>query len=157
MFGPGLQIPPPVGQARRQDDLQDIFPRHPGGRVEPGQQLQPELDVLGGVAHHQGPLGGPGGGLDADDVPQGHGEQAVGVVFREVLPGGERQPGEIAQTADGVQAHSQAVELLAVEFHLAVSPGQGALEALQLQQFQLLPVHGLEFRLAHVSSSSSSQ
>ncbi len=42
------------------------------------------------------------------------------------------------------------VELLAVEFHLTVSSGQSALEALQLQQFQFPPVHGLNFRLAHV-------
>ena len=63
----------------------------------------------------------------------------------------QRQPGQIAQAADGLQAQAQAVELLAVEFHLTVSPGQGALEALQLQQFQLFPVHGLDFRLAHVA------
>ena len=67
-----------------------------------------------------------------------------------------RQAGEIAQAADGLRAQAQAVELVAVEFHLTVSPGQGALEALQLQQFQFFPVHGLKFGLAHVVTSVDS-
>ena len=36
-----------------------------------GQEFQPEFDVLGGIAHHQGLFRGAGGGQDADDVRSG--------------------------------------------------------------------------------------
>ena len=125
----------------------------PAATYKPGQKLQPEFQVRGGIAHHQGLFRGAGGGQDADDVPERHGEEAVRVVFRQVAPGGAGQPGQIVQAPDVVQVQPQLVEPAAVELHLTVSPGEGALEALQLQQFQFPPVHGLNFRLAHVSTS----
>ena len=149
VFGPGLEVPAPVGQARRQDYLQDVFPGDSGSGVQTGQELQPELEVRGGVAHHQGLFRGAGGGQDADDVPERHGEQAVRVVFRQVAPGGAGEPGQITQAPDVIQVQPLLVEPAAVELHLTVSPGEGALETLQLEQFQFPPVHGLNFRLAH--------
>ncbi len=150
IFGPGLEVPAPVGQPRGQDYLYDVFPGHSRGRVHAGQELQPEFQVRRGIAHHQGLFRGAGRGQDADDVTERHREQAVGVVFRQVVPGGAGEPGQILEALDVIQVQPQLVELAAVELHLTVSPGEGALEALQLQQFQFPPVHGLNFRLAHV-------
>ena len=78
-------------------DLGDVAVVGAGGDGEPAHELGPRVEVGLRVAADHRLAGGPGRGVDLDDLAHGHGEQAVGVVVAEVRLLGERQAGEVVQ------------------------------------------------------------
>ena len=108
-----------------------------GGQAAAGQ-FGPVVQVAGGIAHHHGLAGGAAGGVQADDVVTGHGEQAEGVIVAQVLLFGEGQVLQIGQALDVAGFDAALVKAFAVEGHIGIDTGTKILQAAQLQGFDIL-------------------
>ena len=118
--------------------LDHVAPVQAAGREGPHHHLGPDVQVTLGVGHHGGLAGGAGGGVQADDLLHGAGEEAEGVGVAQV---GLEREGEARQVLQALQIRRCHLPLLAAgaeERDPLVGPAHDALEPLQLEAAQLL-------------------
>ena len=99
--------------------LDDVMLGEAGGREDAGGALGPGAKVVSGVADDDGPAGRGGGGVDADDVAERHGEHVVRVAAAEVVPGGEGKVAERLEASHFLEVDAVGVEGGAVEGDVA--------------------------------------
>ncbi len=98
-----------------------------------GHRFGPVFDVAPGVADHRRLAGRARGGVDAHDLLEGHGEEAVGVVVAHVLLEGKRQALQIVEALDLVGRDACPFKALPVKRNRGVNALHGLLQALKLE------------------------
>ena len=128
-------------------DMAHILVGAAGSDDGPGAAVLPQVDVVLGVEGHHPLAGGARGGLDADAVLQGPGQQAVGVGLPQVVLGEE---GELVEVLHALYVVGGDALLL----HLLPVVGDGVPhvphlldQALVLPGQDLLPAGTLDLRL----------
>ena len=101
-------------QAVTVGDVGDVSRPTPGRSNGPGHQTGPVLEVPHGVADHGRPPGGPAQGMDADDLPPGHGEEPERIIRPQVLFFGERKLGDVVWHVHIAGVEAEGVEARAV-------------------------------------------
>jgi hypothetical protein len=143
-----LVEPPGAGEeAVVEGDLDHVVLRHAAGDEHAGGQVAPGPHVVARVADRRRVTGRAGGGVDADDVAERHGEEPVRVVGPEVVLRREGEAREVGEGAEVVRVHPMLVEPLPVEGHVAIDPDQRRLQPLELELLQLGAIHALALGL----------
>ncbi len=96
-LGPVVETQPAGEKPVAHHVLEDVRTPDPGHVHAPCHQFRPGGDVFPGVVDDHCLPGGPGGGVDADDVVQGHGEKVGG---GRVPQGLLHQEGDAAQVVE---------------------------------------------------------
>ena len=130
------------GQVVTERNLNHIVLAHTAGHQHARHEIGPGLDVVARVPHDDRHARR---GVNAHDLAQGHGEQAIGVVGLQILAGRERQAPQVIERAHVVGIDAAAVETLAVERHVQVRAHHDRLQRLQLERGQRVLRHALSF------------
>jgi hypothetical protein len=78
--------------------------------------------------------------MDADNISEGHGEEAIGIILAQIPPTGKGQAAEVCQRPDRRGVHAGLTQTVAVKGDILVSPIQGRLQSLELELGQLIPI-----------------
>ena len=97
-------------------------------------EIRPGVDVAARVADDGGLAGGAGRGVDANDVFLRNREHAERVMFPQILLGGERKAGKIAELAQIVGTDARRLEFLAVRGDVVIGMAQRPSQAIELQR-----------------------
>src|SRR6266542_5881056 len=103
-----------------------------GGADRARHEIGPGVDVAPRIADDGGLAGGAGRGVDANDLFLRNGEHAEGIIFPQILLGGERETGKILELAQIVGMNSRRIEFLAVRGDVFVGVAQRPLQAIEL-------------------------
>ena len=95
-------------------DVDHIVLGAAGGHDGAGAAVLPQVYVVLGVEGHHAAAGGAGGGVDADTLGQGLGQQAVGIALPQVGLGDKGQLMQVLDAVDVVGGHALLVHLGAV-------------------------------------------
>lgn len=120
-----------------------------------GAAVLPQVYVVLGVEGHHAAAGGTGGGVDADTLGQGLGQQAVGIALPQVGLGDKGQFMQVLDAVDVVRGHALLVHLGAVIGDVIVDVADLLDQALALQSPQLVLGHGFDLRLIHGHENQS--
>jgi hypothetical protein len=125
-------------QAIAVGDVNFIFRRAAGGAQRTGDDIGPVINIVLRVAHHRRFAGGPGRGVNAHHLLHRHREGIEGIVVAQILFGGAREFGQVAQFAKVVRVHAGGVEFATIHRHIVIRMIQGPLQPLGLQGLQLI-------------------
>ena len=128
-------------------DVAHVLVGAAGGHNGPGAAILPQVQVVLGVKGHHPPSGGAGGGLDADTVLQGLGQQAVGVCLPQVVLGKKGQLVEILHAPDVLGGEALFLHLFAVVGDVVPDMAHLLYQALVLPGQDLFPAGALDLRL----------
>ena len=123
--------------------LQHVAGLHAAGGQRAGDEVGPQVDVAGRVAHGGRIAGRARRGVHAHHALARHGEHAERVVVAQVDLGGERQRAQIVVAGHVAGRHAGLGEPAAVERHVVGGVAQGGPQALHLGIAQKLDRHGL--------------
>ena len=140
-LGTLLVVPPPVGETGVQGDLENVHRRDATGLQGARDDLPPDQQVLAGVTADGRLERGPRSGVNADDVPQRHRKQPVGIVLPQVPAIGEADALEVFEALDFGGVAPRGLEAVPVKADVAAGPVEGALQPFQLKLAALLGVH----------------
>ena len=136
-------------------DVDHIVLGAAGGHDGAGAAVLPQVYVVLGVEGHHAAAGGAGGGVDADTLGQGLGQQAVGIALPQVGLGDKGQLMQVLDAVDVVGGHALLVHLGAVIGDVIVDVADLLDQALALQSPQLVLGHGFDLRLIHGHENQS--
>ena len=113
--------------------LQDVaFVQAEGGQG-PLDDFGPDIDVVAVVGHDDRLAGRAAGGVQADDLVHGTGEEAERIRVAQVGLHREGQARDVVDALDALRPQTGLVEPLAVEFRAVVHPADHGAEPLRLQ------------------------
>ena len=116
--------------------MDDIPPVGAGRDKRAGHQFTPGVDVLEGIADHGRFTCGAGRGVDADDLLQGSGKQAVRIGVAHVLLRGEGKPFQVIQAANIGRFEAGLAERIHIKWDVGTHSINHGLKPFKLQRFQ---------------------
>ena len=113
--------------------LDDVLARRARGGERARHHIGPEVDIVPVVGDDRGLARGARGGMDADDVLEGFGEEPVGIVVAEIDFFREGKLDDIFDAFDVARLDALFVEGLLVERHAGIDTLAGFCQAFSLQ------------------------
>ena len=138
-------------------NLNDVVRAAARGGDAARHQLRPHVHIVLRIAGDDGAAGGAAGALDAHDVVQRRGEQAVGELVAQVGLLHEGQVFEIVHIADVLGADALGVHARAVDGNVVVFVFHRPAQALGLEGVKLIAADGFHFRVKHIVLSGCGQ